>query len=188
MAGDHTNQPSSSSLRGDDGSLVLMGRFGAPHGIRGDIKLTSFASDPLALLRYEGLRFDDGRELSFTHMRLIRDNLCIAHIKGIDQRDQAQALTGRDIFIKRADLPPPQPDEFYITDLIGLEARDEQGHVLGHIRDVVNYGAGDILEMTRVDGEVVLIAFTRAHVPHVDCASGFVTVLVPVDVNGEPEP
>jgi 16S rRNA processing protein RimM len=187
MAGVTTGgQASSSSRRDEDATRVLIGRFGAPHGVRGEIRVKSFTADPAALTRYDGLMLRDGRALRFTHMRFIKDRIFVARLDGVTTREAAELLTHQDVFIARTSLPPPQEDEFYLTDLIGLEARAAHGSVIGHVRDVVNYGAGDILDIKRLDGDSILLAFTRVNVPHVDCAGGYVIVELPAEIDGEP--
>lgn len=166
--------------------VVLMGRFGAPHGVRGEIRVTSFASDPLALFEYDGLRLRDGRKIAVTHARFVKDNICVARLEGITKREAAQALTGQDIYIARTALPQTDEDEFYLTDLIGLEARDAAGQKIGAVRDVVNYGAGDILDVMLTQGGAQLVAFTRANVPHINVAAGYITLCLPDEIEGEP--
>jgi 16S rRNA processing protein RimM len=187
MAGAQKNQPTVSGSGPEGQQFVLMGRFGAPHGVRGDLKLSSFAQDPSALARYDGLRLGDGREVRLTHLRLIKNNLCVVHVQGIDSRTAAQVLTHQELLLPRAALPATAQDEFYLTDLIGLKAIGPDGEVIGMVSDVVNYGAGDILEIKPVEGEVFLLAFTRAHVPAVDCAGGTISIILPDEIDGEPE-
>ena len=68
---------------------------------------------------------------------------------------------GTELFVARAALPATGAEEFYHADLIGLEAQDSEGRVLGTVHAIHNYGAGDVIEIARPDGDSVLLAFTR---------------------------
>ena len=105
----------------------------------------------------------------------------ILRFSGVDTRDAAEQLKGCRLYISRAALPEPAPREYYHADLIGLRAENSEGDEMGRVSAVLNYGAGDILEITRSDGETELIPFSDAHVPVVDFAEGRVVINSRVD-------
>ena len=76
-------------------------------------------------------------------------------------RDAAEALKGTELFVARDQLPATGEEEFYHADLIGLEAQDSEGRTLGKVAAIHNYGASDVMEIARPDGDSVLLAFTR---------------------------
>jgi len=78
-------------------------------------------------------------------------------------------------------LPEAGEDEFYHADLIGLEARDSEGRVLGKVAALHNFGASDVIELVRDDGDSVHLAFTRETVPVIKIADGYIVVAVPED-------
>lgn len=164
---------------------ILIGRFGAVHGVRGEIRIKSFTADPMDLAGYGELRTRDGRRLKIARSRHVKDDMLVAAIAGIADRTAAEALVNQEIFISRDQLPPPEDDEFYLADLIGLEARLENGARFGVIRNVVNFGAGDILEVQPDVGEIALLAFTKAVVPVVKVSDGYVVVAPPAEIDGE---
>jgi 16S rRNA processing protein RimM len=86
-----------------------------------------------------------------------------------------------ELFAPRSALPETEEDEFYLADLIGLEARDEAGNAIGTVNNVLDYGAGASLEL--VPGGR-LLPFTKACVPVVNLGSGFVVVVPPVEIEG----
>jgi 16S rRNA processing protein RimM len=166
--------------------LVLVGRFGAPHGVRGEIRVQSFTGDPSAVGGYGPLA-DASRRRAFVFERLrrLKDDLLIVKLKGVETRDDAAALTGVEIFARRDRLPEPSADEFYYDDLVGLEAVTAEGARLGRVASVSNYGAGDILEIAPDDGgEPLLAPFTKAVVPVIDFETGRIVVAPPVEVDG----
>ncbi|WP_294534267.1 ribosome maturation factor RimM [uncultured Rhodoblastus sp.] len=167
---------------------VLVGVFGAPHGVRGEIRLKSYMAEPASIAAYGALHDGSGREFSLTACRPLKDDLLVARVKGVTGRDAAQKLTHVKLFIAREKLPPPDEDEFYCRDLIGLRAETGDGVWLGTIVAVPNYGAGDILEVAPSAGETLLFPFTRVVVPQIDLAGGKVIVAPPLEIDAEPGP
>jgi 16S rRNA processing protein RimM len=166
---------------------VLVGVFGAPHGVRGEIRLKSYTQDPASIAAFGALHDSSGREFVLTASRPLKDDLLVARVKGVADRDAAQKLTHVKLFISREKLPPPDEDEFYCRDLIGLRAETSDGLLLGTIVAVPNYGAGDILEVAPPAGETLLFPFTRAVAPHIDLAGGRVIIEPPAEIDAGPE-
>ncbi|GIL00523.1 MAG: ribosome maturation factor RimM [Alphaproteobacteria bacterium] len=160
--------------------LVLVGRFGAPHGVRGEVRLKSFTAEAEQIARYSTLRLASDTPVRILSARA-QGGMLVARVAGVTTREAAQALANADLFIDRAELPRPDEDEFYHSDLIGLEARDKAGHPIGTVVAVHDFGAGDIVAIGRPDGRELLVAFTRANVPVVDIAGGFVVVAPPAE-------
>ncbi|GAB5375463.1 MAG: ribosome maturation factor RimM [Acuticoccus sp.] len=157
-----------------DDKTILMATVGAPHGVRGAVKLTVFAEDPLSLRRYNPFLTGEGATLKLARIKPIGKAL-VGEFDGIGDRNAAETLRGTELYVPRQRLPRPDDDEYYHVDLIGLAARTLAGEPLGHVRAVNDYGAGDILEIAG-DGGTVLVPFTRAIVPTVDLAAGLLTV------------
>ncbi len=163
--------------------LVLVGRFGAAHGVKGEIRLKSFTQDPAAIGDFTALQDETGtRKFRIEHLRHIRDDLFVARLSGVRDRNVVEALTNVDLYVARTDLPPPDEDEFYHADLIGLRAELADGTLYGTILRVLNFGAGDILEIAPTEGETVLLPFTKAVVPRVDIAGKRVVVELPDEI------
>ncbi len=163
---------------------ILVGRFGAPHGVRGELRLQSFTQDPVAIGSYGPLAdASGGRRFEITASRLVKDNLLIVRIAGIADRSAAERLTNTELFVAREALPPPEDDEFYLADLVGMTVVDERGMDLGRVSAVPNYGAGDILEIVSPGaGETLLLPFTKAVVPTIDLAARRLSVSLPETV------
>lgn len=161
-----------------DPSLVLVGVFGAAHGVRGEIRLKSFTGDPAAIGDY-ALSSKTGEVFKLDALRPIKDNMFVARIAGVSDRTGAEKLTNVEIYVNRAQLPPADEDEFYYSDLIGLRAESAAGELIGHVRAVENFGAGDIVEIIPPSGDSLLLPFTKAVVPVVDVAGGKIIVELP---------
>lgn len=156
-----------------DSERICVGSIAGAFGVRGEVRLKSHCAEPTAIADYGLLYTKDGaRSFKVTLTRPVAGGLG-AHLSGVETKEQADALRGVELYADRDRLPNLPDDEFYHADLIGLEVRDTGGVLLGRVATVVNYGAGDILEVT---GEgrrgPLLLPFTRAVVPTVDLTSG----------------
>ncbi|MFY9628243.1 MAG: ribosome maturation factor RimM [Methylocystis sp.] len=176
-----TNAPPASN-KGRE--LVLLGRFGAPHGVRGEIRLQSFTADPLSIAAYGPLFDKSGaRKFLLTNIRPQGKDMLVARVEGVTDRSGAEKLNRIEVFAPRANLPPPDEDEFYLADLEGLRAETIDGVLLGQVLTIRNFGAGDILEVRPAQGgETLLFPFTKAVVPTVDLAGGRVVIAPPVEI------
>jgi 16S rRNA processing protein RimM len=155
---------------------VCVGVITGAQGVRGAVRLKSFTAEPESIADYGPLQ-DERGERRFA-LRLVGSakGVLIAMITGIDDRDRAAALRGLRLYLPRSALPPPEEEEYYHADLIGLEAALSDGTVLGTVRAVHDFGAGDMLEIERSKGPPVMVPFTRAVVPVVDLEAGRLVV------------
>ena len=171
-----------------EGRRVVLATIGGAHGIRGEVRVKSFTADPMALASYGPLFAEDGRRFEIERMRPAK-NVVVAKFLGIDDRNAAEALNGVSLTVERSALPPPEPDEFYHADLIGLAAFDTAGRPLGSVLAVQNFGAGDILEIgdKEKSGASLLIPFTGKTVPDIDIANGRLTIAPPAEIEIEGE-
>lgn len=167
---------------------VLLAVFGAPHGVKGELRVKSFAGDPADFDAYGPLVDARGRRFEIVSKRHLKEDMFVARVKGIADRDAAAALARLELFAPRAALPAPEEDEFYVADLIGLDAVDESGAVVGRVAGVENYGAGDILEIAPLGGgPTQLTPFREPFVGEVDLAARRVVVRPPDYEAGEDE-
>jgi 16S rRNA processing protein RimM len=162
---------------------ILVGQFGAAVGIRGELRLKSFTQDPLAIARYRSLSLEDGSTVSLLSPREQGKHL-VTSVKGVSDRSAAEALNGRDLFIDRSELPETgSEDEFYFSDLVGLEVRALGGNAVGQVVAVHDFGAGNILEMRFGNGTSALAAFTKAAFPEVHPKSGYLVFIPPAETS-----
>ena len=158
---------------------VCVAQIGAPHGVRGEVRLWTFTADPMAVTRYGALESEDGkRAFEIDAVRRAKDHL-VAKLRGIADRDAAERLTNIKLFVPRDRLPEIESDEFYHADLIGLRVDDEDGNHIGAVIAVHNFGAGDILEIQPVGGGTMMLPFTETMVPQVDLKGGRLVVVLP---------
>ena len=154
-----------------DDPRICVGVISGAFGVRGEVRLKSFCAQPEAIAAYAPLWTADGGR-SFT-LRLTRGTGGgpTARLSGVATREDADALRGVELYADRDRLPHLPDDEFYHTDLLGLQVLDTSGRPLGTVRAVHNHGAGDILDVAGPGGGL-LIPFTKAAVPTVDLTLG----------------
>ena len=160
--------------------LLQIGRVAGAFGVRGEVRITTFAEDPMALARYRDLLRKDGAPgLTILNARPTKGGI-IARAKEVETKEQADALRGLELFISRDVLPPPDEDEFYFDDLIGLEVESPEGAAIGMVKAVQNFGAGDLLEIEPAEGGPTWwLPFTKAAVPEVKIAQGKLIAIRP---------
>ena len=157
--------------------LILVGQVGGAFGVRGELRVQAYTADPLSLVAYSPLSDETGRVvLTLTAGRVVKGGL-VASAREVETRDEAQALRGLRLYVERARLPPPDDEEYYLTDLIGLTVRSPGGETLGLVKSVADFGAGDLLEIAPADGAPSWwTPFSREVVPEVRIADGWLTV------------
>ena len=162
------------------GGRICLGQIGAAHGVRGEVRLRSFTAEPAAIANYGPLETEDGRVFEIRSLRLAKDCF-VATIAGIADRDAAERLANIKLYVPRERLPAPQAaDEFYHADLIGLAVVDRTGQQLGTVIAVHNFGAGDLIEFRRAEGQATqMLPFDEMTVPEVDVAAGRLVVELP---------
>ncbi len=148
--------------------LVCLGVIGAPHGVRGAVRIKSYTDDPAAVASYGPLMDETGERRYRIKVTGTARGALIAEIEGVATRDAAEALRGRRLYLPRETLPEPEADEFYYADLIGLRAELPDGTTVGTVCAVRDFGAGDLIEIDRGDGDTVMLRFTKESVPVVD--------------------
>ena len=141
--------------------------------------MKTFTVEPGALSAYGPLTTDAGTRLQVAAFRPGRNGESIVRFNGIADRNAADALRGAQLYVPRASLPPPEAGEFYHADLIGLRAEDEKGALLGTVRALHNFGAGDVVEIEFANGATEFIPFTDANGPIIEIAAGRMVVVPP---------
>jgi 16S rRNA processing protein RimM len=158
---------------------ICVAQIGAAHGLRGEVRLRSFTQDPAAVSSYGPLESEDGaRHFEIEALRPAKDHF-VARLAGVADRDAAEKLTNLKLYVSRDRLPPIEDDEtFYHADLVGLTAVTPDGAPLGTVTAILNFGAGDLVEIKpQGGGEALMVPFTDAAVPEIDIAAGRMVVV-----------
>ncbi len=166
------------------GQRILMGVVGRPHGVRGLVRVHSYAAVPSDLTAYGALHDDRGKLWTVRWRGEGIAELVDEDGRSLSDRDAASALVNRRLYVDRDLLPDPDEEEFYVADLVGLSARERiEGieHPMGTVLAVHDYGAGTSLEIGHV-GRSVMLPFTRACVPEIDLAAGRLLIVRPDEI------
>ena len=156
---------------------VVLATIGAPHGVRGEVRVRSWTDDPMALRDYAPLALPDGRGIAIASLRPHKGDVLVARLRGIDTREAAAALTNLDLSVPRSALPDEaDEDEFYLDDLVGLRVASADGRDWGEVVAVHDFGAGEVLELKPPKGRTVMIPFSEAAVPTIDVEAGTLAV------------
>ena len=167
--------------------LVCVGVIGAARGLKGEVRIKSFTTDPADIGAY-GPLFDATGERAF-HLRVVgmAKGLVVARIEGVEDRDATEVLKGVHLHVPRSALPETDDEEYYHADLIGLRAELVGGEPLGTIRAIYDFSAGDVLEIAQENGGVVMVPFTRAVVPEIDFDGGRLVIEPPPGLLEDPD-
>ena len=165
--------------------LVLLGRIGAAQGLRGEVRIATFTESPENIAAYGPLVDAGGRSFTIESVRPLKGAVVVARLAGVGDRTAAEALNGVELHVEKTRLPPPDDNEWYYDDLIGLKAVAPDGTEIGEIGAVQNFGAGDLLEirLAGVGGQMVFVPFTEAAVPVVDIKAARVVVIMPEEID-----
>lgn len=167
---------------------VLLGYVMGAHGIRGAVLVRSHTGDPEAIGDYGPLESEDGNARFVLTVEGGTQKGLICRIDGVKDRTAAEKLKGVSLYVPRDRLPPAEEGEYYYADLVGLAAVTEQGAALGAVVAVLNFGAGDILEV-RPEGKsrTELYPMTEQVVLRVDLDGGTIVLSPPEEVNAGDE-
>lgn len=156
--------------------MVVLGRLGAPHGLKGEIKVESYTDPPEAILGYPvwHLSAPGGFEPRALLDGRSPNGRVLARLEGIGSPEAARPFAGREVAVPRSALPPTGPREYYWEDLLGLSVRTREGRMLGRVSHFLDLPAQPVMV---VKGEVErLLPLTPAVLRRVDLGSGEIEV------------
>jgi 16S rRNA processing protein RimM len=164
-------------------AIVVMGEVLGPYGIRGWLKVRSFAESPGALLDYPTWWLKPARGAAWSEFRRqdgrLHSGALVAALGGVGTREAALAMKGFEIGVPRATLPAAAEGEFYWDDLSGLAVLNRSGALLGEVVGVTQHGAHPLLRVARpsaMPGPERLIPFVAAIIDRVDIDAGRIEV------------
>lgn len=162
--------------------LIVMGKIGAVHGVRGEVKIHSFTDPienlfdyPLWHLRRDG----ETRQVRLASARSQGKGL-VARIEGLEDREIARTYTGFEICVPRSELPELEQGEYYWHQLVGLQVVNREQQLLGKVSHLLETGANDVLVVRpcagSLDGRERLLPYTDDCVEQVDLDEGVISV------------
>ena len=136
-----------------ENAFLTIGRIVAAHGLRGEVKVVLATDRPEKMAEIRRVYLDGSPEASrVTSFRLRgNDREGLVKLQGVNDRDSADLLRGKTLQIRGNQLPPPEPEAYFHYQILGLQAIDEAGNVLGSVTDIIDAGEVDVYVVT--DGE-----------------------------------
>ena len=160
---------------------VLIGKIQATQGIRGQLRVIPFAGDASSISELESVfvKSPTGVMEKFPVVSAkAHGKRVILTLKPFDNINQVLHLVGREIYADRGALPELPSDEFYWSDLLGLQVETSDGEGLGELVDIIETGSNDVY-VVKKDGREVLIPALEDVVLSVDLTAGRMTVALP---------
>ena len=153
---------------------ILIGKIVNAVGLKGEVKVYNYSDSPAVYEETPEIYVDD--VLMQVRSVRIQKNMVVLGLVGIDDRNAAEKAKGSELFITEADLPELPEGEYYVRDLIGMEAVLEDGAHLGTVTNVIQNTAQDIFEVETDEGKQVLVPKVPAFVLDIDLESNRVTL------------
>lgn len=172
---------------------VLIAKVSAPFGIKGEVKVIIYSNNHLNLEKYH-LYSASGEEIKLKISNKNKtvigtsngDPIVIAKIDGINDRNASELARNMEIFANRQDFAPTKKDEFYYSDLIGLEVINMNLEKMGKVINVLDHGAGGVIEIKFTDNRTENFSFKNQIFPEVNLEKNFIR-MEDVEMIGEKE-
>ncbi|MEL6686237.1 MAG: ribosome maturation factor RimM [Pseudomonadota bacterium] len=158
--------------------LTCVGAIAGAHGVHGNIKVKSFTDDPLAFADYGPLFSETGEKLFTPKNARPVGKFFSLSVEERFSREAIEAMKSTKLFVPRNALPEPEEDEYYYSDLIGMQVEDQHGETVGIVQAVHEFGAGDTLEIKPAKGPSFFHPFTLTHAPTVDLKNRRIVIVV----------
>ncbi len=153
---------------------IKIGKIVNAVGLKGEVKVYNY-SDSIDIYETTEAMYVEDRLTAIENVRP-QKNMVILKLAGTDDRNAAEALKGKELYITEDDLPELPEGQFYIRDLIGMSVTEEDGTVLGHVSNVLQNTAQNIFEVERENGKKLLIPKVDQFVLNIDAEKRNITV------------
>ena len=169
------------SLKSATDKKIIIGKIGAAHGVRGDMKVYPLTDFPD---RFNTIKkaFIDDKEINIISTRY-QNNFVVMKVKGVNSREEVARYTNKLLKINRSDVPPLNEGEYYSFDIIGLKVINQDDVVLGEIIEILKTGSNDVYITKTPEGKQLLIPALKKVVTEINIEDGFMKVIW--DVNQE---
>lgn len=140
---------------------ICIGIISKPIGIKGQVKVISYTESPDSLFNYNSLLLKDNTGIHFYNIKLISNNIFTAFIDNVHDRTTAEKYKLQNIYINTEELPELNNDEYYYNNLVNCKVLDVNDNLLGNVKSVLNYGAGDFLEIILTNNKEATMSFNK---------------------------
>ena len=159
-------------------TLIAVGKIVNVHGIKGVVKIKPYLTHGKNLPQFNPLTDKTGKKSFEVSVSGTQGECLLANLKGITTREVAEQFKGLELYADRSKLPTTESNEFYCCDLVGMKVIKE-GSEFGKVVSVMNFGAGDILEIKTMKGKQLDFAFSKKTFPRVDLEKKELEIVIP---------
>ena len=159
-------------------NMLRVGVITSAHGIKGEVKVFPTTDDAKRFKELKEVILDTGKEhipMEIEHVKFFK-NMVILKFRGYDNINEIEKYKSRDLLITRDQAVDLEPDEYFITDLIGLTVVSDQGAELGTLKDVLETGANDVYVVENREGQEILLPAIRECILDVDVEKNVMTI------------
>ena len=153
---------------------IKIGKIVNTVGLKGEVKVYNYSDSIEIYETIESIYVED--RLTVIENVRAQKNMVILKLEGADDRNAAEALRGKELYITEGDLPELPEGQYYVRDLIGMSVTEEDGNLLGHVTDVLQNTAQDIFEVESENGKKLLIPKVDQFVLDIDAEKREITV------------
>ena len=159
-------------------NMLRVGVITSTHGVRGEVKVFPTTDDAKRFKKLKTVILDTGKGQTTLEIEQVKffKNMVILKFKGYDNINDVETWRQKDLLITREQAVTLQPDEYFITDLIGLLVKDDTGAEVGTVKDVLETGANDVYVVEMKNGRELLIPAIKDCILDVDTEQGTMTV------------
>lgn len=159
-------------------NMLRVGVITSTHGVRGEVKVFPTTDDAKRFKKLKTVILDTGKGQTTLEIEQVKffKNMVILKFKGYDNINDVETWRQKDLLITREQAVTLQPDEYFITDLIGLLVKDDTGAEVGTIKDVLETGANDVYVVALPNGKELLLPAIKDCILNVDIEAGEMTV------------
>ncbi|CDA68866.1 ribosome maturation factor RimM [Clostridium sp. CAG:510] len=150
------------------------------HGIKGEVKVFPTTDDSRRFKKLKQVYLDTGKELLSLEIEGVKffKQMVILKFKGYENPDDVMKFRQKELWIDRKDAVRLSKDEYFIADLIDMDVCDEEGKLIGTLKDVISTGANDVYAVETPEGKEVLFPAIKQCVLDVDTEARKMTVHV----------
>ncbi len=157
-------------------NFIQVGKIGRPKGTKGLLRLHCFLNDNRDINQFQKFYLKDETIIKVKLVSFDSKSPLVT-INDISDRNQVEVYVNQYIYLQKEKLSPTQENEFYFHDLEGLDVVDQQNEIVGKVESVVNFGAGDLLEIYFLkSSKKEFFRFTETNFPKVDIKEKKITI------------
>ena len=159
-------------------AYLQVGAVTATHGIRGEVKVFPTTDDSRRFKKLKEVLVEKDKGFETLHIRGVRfmKNLVLLSFQEYDNINQVEYLKGKELFVPRKDAVALEENEYFISELLGLQVCDEENRPLGVLQDVIATGANDVYVVRDLSGKDLLVPAIADCIRNVDIPQGTMTV------------